>query len=75
MSTNTKKLRIENASIESIYEALSDNKDLVLFNIIALAYDNNDGGVTGVEIQIRKLGLTTRQYYSRITGLMGYWSG
>jgi hypothetical protein len=69
MSTNTKKLRTENASIKNIYEVLSDNKALVLFDTIALTDVDNDG-VKGAEIQIRKLGLTTRQYYSKITNLM-----
>ena len=42
-----------------ILKTLSDDKALVLFNTIALA----DGES---EIQIRKMGLSTKQYYSRI---------
>ena len=57
----------EIVSIEDILKALSDNKALVLFNTIALAIDvdNNDGN----QISIRKLGLTRRQYYSRLSRL------
>ena len=57
-----------NVSIENIFEALSDNKALVLFNTIAITTDVDNGG-NNSQIQIRKLGLTTRQYYSRITRL------
>ena len=42
-----------------ILKTLSDDKALVLFNTIALANGES-------EIQIRKMGLTTKQYYSRI---------
>ena len=38
---NNKKLKTENVSIEDVYEALSDNKALVLFNTIALADDDD----------------------------------
>ena len=68
MQINSKKLKIENVSIEDVYEALSDNKALVLFNTIALA-DDDDDDVNRAPLLIRKLGLTTRQYYSRITRL------
>jgi hypothetical protein len=71
-------LQKENASIEDILKALSDNKALVLFNTIALTPDinNNDGN----QISIRKLGLTRRQYYSRLsrlteTGLIRRYNG
>ncbi|MGH9975223.1 MAG: hypothetical protein ACRD8Z_05230 [Nitrososphaeraceae archaeon] len=57
-----------NVSIEDIFEALSDNKALVLFNTIAIAADVNNVGNQN-QISIRKLGLTTRQYYSRLTRL------
>lgn len=56
-----KKLEIENVTIEEILKALSDNKALALFNTIALAEGN--------QIQIRKIGLTSRQYYSRLSRL------
>jgi hypothetical protein len=39
---------------------------LVLFNTIALT---DDDGINGAEIQLRKMGLTTRQYYCRLTRL------
>jgi hypothetical protein len=49
-------------SIVDILKSISDDKGLILFNTIALA-----NGET--EIQIRKLGLTSKQYYSRISML------
>ena len=49
-------------SIEEVLKSISDDKSLVLFNTIALT-----NGET--EIQIRKMGLTTKQYYSRISKL------
>jgi hypothetical protein len=58
-----------NVSIEDIFGALSDNKALVLFNTIAIAEDVDNGGSNCHQIQIRKLGLTTRQYYSRLSRL------
>jgi hypothetical protein len=69
LSIHVQELKKErNVTIEDVFEALSDNKALVLFNTIAIATDvDNDGN--GHQIQIRKLGLTRRQYYSRITGL------
>jgi DNA-binding HxlR family transcriptional regulator len=54
-------LKKENISIEDILRVISDNKALVLFNTIALT--------EGAPIQIRKIGLTTRQYYSRLSRL------
>jgi hypothetical protein len=67
-SINNKKLKTENVSIEDVYEALSDNKALVLFNTIALADDDDD--VNRAPLQILKMGLTTRQYYCRISRLI-----
>jgi predicted transcriptional regulator len=49
-------------SIIDILKAISDDKGLVLFSTIALA-----NGET--EVQIRKMGLTSKQYYSRISKL------
>ena len=46
-----------------ILKTLSDYKALVLFNTIALANGES-------EIQIRKMGLTTKQYYSRISKMI-----
>jgi hypothetical protein len=54
-------LKKENVSIEDILGALSDNKALDLFNTIALARES--------QIQIQKIGLTTSQYYSRVSRL------
>lgn len=54
-------MKKENVSIEDVLRAISDNKALVLFNTVALS--------EGAPIQIRKIGLTTRQYYSRLSSL------
>jgi hypothetical protein len=45
-----------------VLKSISDDKSLVLFNTIALANGETD-------IQIKKMGLTTKQYYSRISKL------
>jgi hypothetical protein len=69
LSIHVQELKKENnVSIEDVFGALSDNKALVLFNTIAIAADVDNGGSSSGnnQIQIRKLGLTTRQYYSRI---------
>ena len=50
-------------SMTDILKTLSDDKALVLFNTIALANGES-------EIQIRKMGLTTKQYYSRISKMI-----
>lgn len=55
------KTKKESVSIEDVLTAISDNTALVLFNTIALA--------EGSPIQIRKIGLTTRQYYSKLSRL------
>jgi hypothetical protein len=49
-------------SIVDILRSISDDKGLILFNTIALANGES-------EIQIRKLGLTSKQFYSRISKL------
>jgi hypothetical protein len=54
-------MKKENVSIGDIFKALSNNKTFVIFNTIAVA--------EGSEIQIRKIGVTTRQYYSRLSRL------
>jgi hypothetical protein len=50
-------------SLVEILKSICDDKGLVLFDTIALT-----NGET--EIQIRKMGLTTKQYYSRVSKLM-----
>ena len=49
-------------STVDILKSISDDKGLILFNTIALANGES-------EIQIRKLGLTSKQFYSRISKL------
>ena len=49
-------------SIVDILKSISDDKGLILFNTIALANG-------GSEIQIRRMGLTSKQFYSRISKL------
>ena len=49
-------------SIVDILKSISDDMGLILFNTIALANGES-------EIQIRKMGLTSKQFYSRISKL------
>jgi predicted transcriptional regulator len=49
-------------SVVNILNAISDDKSLLLFNTIAIT-----NGET--EIQVRKMGLTLKQYYSRMAKL------
>jgi predicted transcriptional regulator len=49
-------------SVADILNAISDDKSLLLFNTIAIT-----NGET--EIQVRKMGLTLKQYYSRMSKL------
>jgi hypothetical protein len=49
-------------SVVDVLRSISDDKGLVLFNTIALANCETEN-------QIRKMGLTTKQYYSRISKL------
>ncbi len=49
-------------SIVDILKSISDDKGLILFNTIALANGES-------KIQIRKMGLTSKQFYSRISKL------
>ena len=49
-------------SIVDVLKSISDDKGLILFNTIALANGES-------EIQIRKMGLTSKQFYSRISKL------
>jgi predicted P-loop ATPase/GTPase len=50
------------ASVSDILSAISDDKSLVLFNIIALASGDSS-------ILISRLNLTRKQYYSRMSDL------
>src|SRR5207302_10613487 len=50
-------------SVANILSAIADDKSLVLFNTIALAPGDSD-------ILITRLGVTRKQYYSRISALM-----
>ena len=54
---------MEKPSITSILKKISDDKALTLFNSIAVS--NGDR-----YIPLREMNLTTKQYYSRISGLM-----
>jgi hypothetical protein len=49
-------------SISYILRKISDDKALTLFNNIALAKDNS-------HIPLKEMNLSTKQYYSRISGL------
>jgi predicted transcriptional regulator len=59
----------DSLSVETVFSALSDNKSLSLFNIIAIMSSHaSDGQPTG-EILISRMNLTRRQYYTRINQL------
>lgn len=49
--------------LANILKAIADDKSLVLFNTIAIAGGNSD-------ILISRLGLTRKQYYSRISAML-----
>ncbi len=49
--------------LANILKALADDKSLVLFNTIVIGGGNSD-------ILIRRLGLTRKQYYSRISTML-----
>jgi len=48
--------------VSEILAAISNDKSLMLLNMVALSYDNTEGLVS-------KSRLTTRQYYARISDL------
>ena len=54
---------VQGVSIANILSAIADDKSLVLFNTIAIAGGESD-------ILITRLGVTRKQYYSRISALM-----
>jgi len=54
----------DHISIEDVLRALSPDNSLVLFNTIALARFDRD-------ILISRLGFTRKQYYSRLSALIG----
>ena len=62
----------DSLSVESVFSAISDNKSLSLFNIIAImssspaSYVGNSNG----EILISRMNLTRKQYYTRINRLV-----
>jgi hypothetical protein len=59
------KLSAKAPSITSILKKVSDDKTLVLFNSIAVSSTNNDR-----YIPLKEMNLSTKQYYSRIAGLL-----
>jgi hypothetical protein len=52
-------------SITSIIKKISDDKTLALFNSIAVSSSNNERC-----IPLKEMNLSTKQYYSRISGLL-----
>jgi hypothetical protein len=58
------KQRTTAPSITSIIKKISDDKTLVLFNSIAVSSSNEDR-----YIPLKEMNLSTKQYYSRISGL------
>jgi hypothetical protein len=59
----------DSLTVERVFSAISDNKSLSLFNIIAVMSGHaSDGQPTG-EILISRMNMTRRQYYTRINQL------
>ena len=52
-----------NMSLADVLKSISDDKSLSIFQLIS---DVNSNG----EISLKKLGLSTKQYYSRISAMM-----
>ena len=60
----------DSLTVERVFSALSDNKSLSLFNIIAIMSSHaSDGGQPTGEILISRMNMTRRQYYTRINQL------
>ncbi len=57
--------------VETVFSAISDNKSLSLFNIIAIMSSSHasDAGQPTGEILISRMNLTRKQYYTRINHL------
>jgi hypothetical protein len=65
MENNNPNMRsIARPSITFVLKEVSDDKALVLFNSIARANNN------GIVISLKEMNLSTKQYYSRIYGLV-----
>ena len=59
--------------VETVFSAISDNKSLSLFNIIAIMSSTpaaSDVGHSNGEILISRMNLTRKQYYTRINRLV-----
>jgi hypothetical protein len=54
-----------NPSITSVLKVISDEKALVLFNNIVASDNSNDGFISP-----KKINLSNKQYYSRLSGLL-----
>ena len=61
----------DSLTVERVFSAISDNKSLLLFNLIAIMSSSPalDTGHPNGEILVSRLNLTRRQYYTRITQL------
>ena len=59
----------DSLSVETVFSAISDNKSLSLFNIIALMSSHASDGQPTKEILLSRMNMTRKQYYSRINQL------
>ena len=59
----------DSLSVGTVFTAISDNKSLSLFNIIAIMSSHASDGQPPGEILISRLNLTRKQYYTRINQL------
>ena len=56
--------------VETVFSAISDNKSLLLFNIIEIMSSHASDGQPTREILISRMNLTRKQYYTRINRLV-----
>ena len=59
----------DSLTVERVFSAISDNKSLSLFNIIAIMSSHASDGQPTAEILISRMNMTRKQYYTRINQL------
>ena len=61
----------DSLTVERVFSAISDNKSLLLFNVIGTmsSHASDDAGQPTGEILISRMNMTRRQYYTRINQL------
>jgi hypothetical protein len=64
-----KQVAADSLSVETVFSAISDNKSLSLFNIIANMSSHASDGQPTPEILLSRMNMTRKQYYSHINQL------